>query len=368
MYADPLNHRAERGVSIVELMVGMVIALLVGLVASSSALLFTSSQRQGISTAGASVRTSSALASIKEDIAQAGLGFFGDTTYMCQSLNFSVGGADHSSAAFSPLRVTRAGDFDQIDIIYADQVAGGASVLAKTITGISSVELETYLPADAANPGQAVLLSPTVASGPGPCTVRSITGVAAFTADTPQTLTFGAAAAGNRHNQVIFAPAPAYAAKSRVTLLGNLEWRRYRVVGGDLVMERPLVPGDTPAVLVRNVVALRTQYGIVAAAGGSTTFTGWQNPDAPGWGPLLAVNVNRLRALRIGVLTRSEQPEKPDKDSGVCEASATAPQLLGTDVVVADTGAISWKCFRYPASTVIVPLRNWAMGMRPIPS
>jgi type IV pilus assembly protein PilW len=364
--SSPLRSRRQRGVSIVEMMIGMVIALLVGLVAASSARLFSASQRQSIGAAGASMSATSAVAAIKENIAQAGLGFLSDAAFLCPSLNFSVDAANLSMAAFSPLRVTRTGNLDQVDVFYADQVASGANVIADSITGVSSVELRSFLPVDAVNLGQAVLLSPPPDSiGVVPCTVRSVTGVTASTDTTPQILSFVAAGVGSRHNQVNFGAVPAYPLTSRVTLLGNLDWRRYRVLNGNLVMERPLVAADTPAVLVRNVVAFRVQYGVVGPNNGDMTFTGWQEP-AGAWSPLTAANVSRLRAVRIGLLMRSEQPEKPESN-GSCTASPNVPRLIDTDIAVADVGAISWQCYRYPSVTTIVPLRNWAMGMRAMP-
>ena len=52
--------RAQRGLSLVEIMVGMVIALLVSLAASGSASVFTASQRQGIGAGGMTVNSGSA--------------------------------------------------------------------------------------------------------------------------------------------------------------------------------------------------------------------------------------------------------------------------------------------------------------------
>jgi type IV pilus assembly protein PilW len=369
MYAAHNNAgpRSQRGVSIIELMVGMVIALLVGLVAASTAMVFTASQRQGVSAAGAATSSNSTMASIKEEVAQAGLGFFGDAAYLCPVLNFSVGATNFSSAAFSPLQITRAGNFDQLDFLYADQVAGGASVMARTINGISSVELASFLPVNAVTLGQAILLSP---DGPNlgvlPCTVRSVTAVAPFADPVGQTLSFAGAGTGSRHNEVNFGAAPAYVAKTRVTLLGNLDWRRYRVLNGNLVADRPLVAGDTPSVLVRNVVAFQVEYGVVADVAGSTGFAGWQAPAGAGWAPLSAANVARLRAVRIGLLTRSAQPEKPNETSGVCEATTASPLLFEDrdPITVPNAGTIDWKCFRYRTASTVVPLRNWAMGLR----
>jgi Tfp pilus assembly protein PilV len=75
--------RRQRGVSIIELMVGLVVAMLVGLAATSSAVVFTASQRQGIGVGGVVVNVGTALAALKNDAATAGLGFFGDSRYLC---------------------------------------------------------------------------------------------------------------------------------------------------------------------------------------------------------------------------------------------------------------------------------------------
>ena len=48
----PRARRVQRGLSIIEIMVGVVVALLVGLAAIGGAVSFTASQRQGIGTGG----------------------------------------------------------------------------------------------------------------------------------------------------------------------------------------------------------------------------------------------------------------------------------------------------------------------------
>ena len=60
-----LSARPQAGVSLVEVMVGMVVALIISLAASGSASLFGASQRQGVGAAGATVNASTALAAIK---------------------------------------------------------------------------------------------------------------------------------------------------------------------------------------------------------------------------------------------------------------------------------------------------------------
>jgi type IV pilus assembly protein PilW len=98
---------SQRGMSIIELMVGIVVALLVGLAAAGSAMMFTASQRQGIGTGGSAVNVGTVLAALKNDSANAGLGFFGDNQFLCSALNLSVNAAKVADdASFAPLRIT----------------------------------------------------------------------------------------------------------------------------------------------------------------------------------------------------------------------------------------------------------------------
>jgi type IV pilus assembly protein PilW len=200
--------------------------------------------------------------------------------------------------------------------------------------------------------GQAVLLAPP---NPGDaCVVRSVTAVTASTDETPQQLAFGST---GLHNQKDFTTNPNYLETSRVALLGTLRWTRFRLDGTDLVMERPL-EGDAQAVLARNVVAFRVQYGIAAA--GSAALSDWV--DATGdFASLDATEIRRVRALRVGVVTRSPQREKPDAD-GNCDATPAMPVLMGADTT---SDVTDWQCYRHRSSVNVVPLQNFVMGIAP---
>jgi type IV pilus assembly protein PilW len=344
----------QRGLSIVELMVALVVALLVALAAANSAQFFSSQQRQGVGTGNAGTGATNALASIEEDLGHAGLGFFGDRRFLCSSLRMSVNAVDHSIANFSPLTVVRTGQTDQIDIVYSEQVAGGATVeLSVSSTG-DEAALSTFLPVAV---GQTVLLAPPVVGDP--CTLRS---VSALDTHTPigatsdrQLLRFENTAV---HNQIAFAPPVTYAARAPVTVMGAIAWNRYRLLDGNLLFEQPLA--GTQGVLASNVVGLRVQYG-VSPDTATMAVTEWVEPDA--FGAITAANIARVRVMRVGLVVRSAQPEKPD-ELGNCSASEAQPLLLGESLNVPDVGTTSWRCFRYRQAQVVVPLRNVVMGLR----
>lgn len=342
---------AQRGLSIIEIMVGMVVALLVGIAATGGAAMFTASQRQGIGSGGTQINSASALAAIRDDAASAGLGFFGDNRFLCSNLNLSVGAnVIVDGTAFTPIAVRSEGASDRLDIVYATQVAAGTNVLIGAATTGDTATLRSYMPVDV---GQAVMLAPVT---PGdPCLVRTVTANTASTVDTPQSLAF---ANTGTHNQAAFTTNPTYADKARITLLGQVRWSRYRVEGTDLRYERPL--GGDPVVLARNVLAFRVEYGTAAA--GTTALASWDSAaSGSAFETLSPALLPRVRALRVGVVARSPQPEKRNA-AGDCEATTALPQLFGVTIT---PDVSDWQCYRFRTTIAVVPLRNLVMGMAP---
>ena len=67
-----------------------------------------------------------------------------------------------------------------------------------------------------------------------------------------------------------------------------------------------------------------------------------------------------MRAVRVGVITRSPQPEKPNS-AGVCEASTAKPQLFGVEV---EPDVADWACYRFRSAVLVIPLRNLVLGIK----
>lgn len=352
-------HRPRHGLSIIELMVGLVVGLLVSLAAVNSAQLFGALQRQGIGTGSGNANTASVLASIKNDVANGGLGFFGNLNYLCTTVNISVGATVMSDgAAFAPVQVTRVGNNDRIDIAYGTEVAAGAAVKTSGTSDGTSVALKTYLPVTA---NQAVLLAaPTVGT---PCLLRTVTTTPANpTATTKETLTF---ANTGTHNQAAFTTNPTYPDSSLVTLIGTPQWNRYELNGTDLQLTR-MLDGST-VTLLRNVMALRVQYGVAAVGapvqtdGSRAPLSAWQKSTDAGWTSVDNTNIGRIKAVQIGIMVRIAQKEKINKESGQCEATTAASLSLLGEPVTPDV--TDWKCYRYRTQIVVAPLRNVIYGL-----
>ncbi len=361
--------RRQRGASIVELMVGLVISLLVGLAATGAAISFTAQQRSGVGVSAVATNTNSVMAVMRDDVALAGLGFFGEGASLCTSLQLSVTNqAVQNGVAFSPLQVTRGTASDQLDVMYAERVESGATVRLHEASDGTTATLKSHLPVnlepvsntDLAKETASVLLTPAPGSAAaGPCLVRTVTAVTPGTPEQPYPqLEF--AATGLRNGAAFASPA-SFNTDARVTQLGKVQWSRYRVVNGQLLLDRP--QAGTSAIVARDVVAFRIRYGIAAAAAGSTSIEHWVEPEGA-FASLGAANVAQVRALRIGLLVRSPQRQKPDAN-GNCDATpADSQPRLFLPPRAAENLPTDWTCWRYRSSEIVVPLRNVAMGLR----
>lgn len=351
--------RPARGVSLIELMVGLVICLLIGLAASKSAQVFNAIQRQGVATGAGSSNALSALAAIKEDVAAGGMGFFANGSYRCTRLNMSIGNSVvANNAGFFPVQATRVGSNDRLDVVYAQDVSAGAWTDLKAVSNGSGATLNSLMPVTVAQQ-PAILLARKPTSLASPCLVRTVTAITPPTADAKQTLTFGITGA---HNQGVFAVTPDFEEQDPVVFLGNLNWNRYELQGTNLVITRRT--NNTTATLLPNVIAFRVQYGVTNA---STAVEDWENADAGGWTTINELNAPRVRAVRIGLVVRSPQREKEDPTDNKCKA---VPDDQNKVVLFKDTvtpvditpPGTDWKCYRYRTVELVAPLRNLVSG------
>jgi type IV pilus assembly protein PilW len=147
----------------------------------------------------------------------------------------------------------------------------------------------------------------------------------------------------------------------------------------------------TAATVSDNIVALKAEYGFDTRTGSAFDPTAGMQVSI--WSPTMinadggadgvagdAGDFQRIAALRIGVVARSKNPEKPNADgtctTTVASALATSPTVLFADAVPSGVAAapvtvslavandpVSWQCYRYRKFETIVPIRN--SGWRP---
>lgn len=338
--------RRQEGFSLVELMIGLVISLLVGLAAVGSAQTFMIAQRQSVNSGSALSDAVAASDTLKYEASQAGLGLV-VPNMNCTGLNLSAAGTTLSAAAsFFPVNIkVDAKAQTTLTVAYGTALEAANPAFINADSDGSSAELTGFLPISA---GQTILLAP--ADSPGPCTVKTASRVVPASGVQGQQIFFDA---GGLHNAVVFSPGVTYPAGSQMLLLGQFRLTKFSVNTGNLVMERPL-ESSKAVILARDVVGFTAQYGM----------TDGVNPSLSSWsyaeGALATLSVAtspNIRALRIGLVVRGAQREKPSS-TGACSATTTQPLLL--DRSLALTG--DWQCYKYRAISVVVPVRNLMMG------
>jgi type IV pilus assembly protein PilW len=136
---------------------------------------------------------------------------------------------------------------------------------------------------------------------------------------------------------------------------------------------------DNPAVwspLGVGVVALHAQYGLDAAvppAAWTHTVGAWKNGDSVLNQPSGA-NWQRLLAIRLALVVRSNQYEKPSSGS-VCDTTTTTknpptweadhPLATTTTIDVSGSSTVSsteWQCYRYNVVQTLETMRNMVWG------
>lgn len=120
----------------------------------------------------------------------------------------------------------------------------------------------------------------------------------------------------------------------------------------------------TPAIanelIAPEVIDLQAQYGIAPA--GSQVVDSWEDAAGLTWATPTAANRKRIKAVRIAMVVRSSQYEKPT--NGACETTTSDMVEKWSNWAVFNTENYpsDWQCYRYKVFETIVPLRNTLWG------
>lgn len=109
------------------------------------------------------------------------------------------------------------------------------------------------------------------------------------------------------------------------------------------------------------IIDLQVQYG-VAPAGGSQSVNEWVNASGPTWGNPAQADAKRIKAIRVALVARSTQYERPE--SGTCATTTPAMVSGWSSWAVFNTANYpqDWQCYRYKVFETVVPLRNVLWG------
>lgn len=359
----------QRGVSLVEIMVGMVIGMLVTLVIYQVYTTFEGQKRTTTGGGDAQANGLFSISTLEREVRMAGWGLTDSPLMNCNNIESyddsqSPPGPSPLYASLMPVRITdggtAAGSSDQISLRSSTSIAATSPAVVTRVLSNASAELEVSSTTGFSDNDIVV-----VASGPN-CTVGQVTHVQP--------------AAGKIQRNPglsIYNPTGGYRSSewepevdgAKIYNLGTLVQKTFSISNDVLNVVESTAAGATE--LASNIVSMKALYGISAGGGSqsverwvravpeASTGIDWSNPDT--------VNAQRIKAVRLAVVVRSPLMEKPDAD-GSCATTVVLPALWtstspANPVPVVDlSNTPNWQCYRYRTFQTVIPLRNilWA--------
>jgi len=146
-----------------------------------------------------------------------------------------------------------------------------------------------------------------------------------------------------------------YTTNARLFDLGPAPIRDvFSVASNQLVVVSAL---NSPAqnVVADNIVQLKAQYGKDDGSNGGTAGDG----IVDGYDTVTPANAtawNQVLVVRLGLVARSAQPEKPSGAGPACDTTTTAPTWSGGNFDV--SADANWMCYRYKVFETIIPVKN----------
>lgn len=408
-----LNAR-QAGFSLIELMISVVIGVLAMMFVMRTTIDFEAARRGSIGGSDSMQNGVVALFTMENDAAQSGWGLNDSILLGCNARFFDSQGYSQTPAVNSntgggiPLRlapvtvVFNGANPDQISFMSGTSDSGTGS----TGLSITANQGSTALSIDQIPFGykfrDVVAIAPTTAGGTcaaagtagSCCAIAQVSGVV----QTPPTLNI----ASDGTTATRFNPGGGLLAtfagpsQAKVFNLGDgnsLLFHTWDVSNGILRLRATELSGASaaPASAVTGIVSIKALYGFDTRLGAAFTpdlgmrIGRWSAGmiDADGDGTVGSLgDYQRMTSLRLAVVARSSESEKPDAD-GICrlddtvtphvpilqptvfasqEPAAIATVPIQVNVAVAGD-PINWTCYRYRVSETIVPLRNF--GWKP---
>ncbi len=327
---------ANAGFSLIELMIGLVIALVTTLVIGQVYSAFEGQKRTTSGGADAQQNGIMALFQIDKDVRAAGFGIRNAAAYGCP--------------AAVPVAVTpHAGghDPDSLTLRLGNSATQSAPNQFIALSG-NSITIENPN-AVGFQVGDSLLLYEPSNNN---CAVVSITAINRPGAGTPSTLTVNAAPAGTYFAQSteIYNLGPNYVvrtfaidpATSRLTQADN---------------------GGAPVELADNIVSLKVQYGKDDGSNGGTPDDGVVD-TYNALVPVTAVDWGRVISIRLAVIARNPLPERTAVSNQCTNTSGTVNNgpCAWPDSAAVPAPAINlpagWQNYRYFVYNTVIPIRN----------
>ena len=377
------QHRGARGMSLIEIMVGLVIAMLGILVIFSVLAIAEGRKRTTAAASDAQMSGAVALFSIERDIKQAGYGFgtFGAANPMNCTVNahdsLRSSGSQDFTFPLATAQITQgaSGAPDQLAAFYGntDLIVAGKSFTFSTNS--SKATSSTLGGRTGLLRGNALLIAgPVGTPAVLTCQLVEVTGNTNADAVTIDhgTGTYTAQAGGGtvtaRYNKTT---GPAFT-NGFIYDLGNTPRRNvWSIQNARLVVQDDLHWTDAdadgandPLAVYDDIVNLQAEYGVAVDSNGDGAL------DSIGsWTTTAPPDMSSVYAIRVGLLARSKQAEKTKVTTTAprwAAGSFTMSNADGTtdsdpgDVTAGDPN--NWRNYRYRVHETLVPIRNVVWG------
>lgn len=352
-----LHKSRQQGVTLIELMVGMVVGLLTTLLITQ--VLATAESQRRTAVTGNSAQVSGALAiySLQHDIQMSGYGITMNPTVLGCTINGQSTNA--VSMTLAPVTITfnaTAGYPDQITTLSGNK-AGALVPLVMTEDhpngGASFVVLNSF----SASVGDTMIATPLDITT-RTCSMFTVTGTTATAIEHAATGTW------NNNLPGTF-PASGYQNKSTLLNLGPaFVQRRYQISANMTLQTQDRSPTTgqlgTAQDAFPDIVNMRALYGM--DTNGDNAIDSYSNTT-----PTTNAQWKQVIAVRIAILARSSEREKaaihaatPDSlawsvRNAPADAAMTAYQLK---YHAADDTSSDWQYYRYKLYDTVIPLRN----------
>lgn len=351
------NIHTNKGFSLVEIMVGLVIGMLAMIVVMQVYALFEGQKRT--STGGSDAQTNGgvALFTLEREIRMAGYGMTNPNGLLCpKGINIYYNGTTVSDgASLAPVTIIDGGTGpDKIIMVRSDSGFGAIPTSIVKQMPTPSSELTADGPAGL-NQNQMFLVGDP--AGSKVCTLMQMSQDPQKTGNGWNLQHNSGSYPYNPPNPAnVFTDAPQYTIGDIIINMGNFVHRRYEILCDHLTEVNPTVVTSpytctNTTLLVDQIVNIQAQYGVATA--GTQKVNEWVDATGTTWAAPTGDNVKRIKAIRIAVVARSPQFEKEVVSPTSISLWSGGPSMsLSTDQ----------QHYRYKVFETIVPIKNiiWA--------
>jgi type IV pilus assembly protein PilW len=371
MRTNAISSRHQRGFSLIELMVGVVIGLLTVLVITQ-VMTLAEGKRRTISTGSdAQINAALAMFTLQRDIEQSGYGATANPAGLGCPVKYQYGSAGTAgSFTLAPTLITAGSSStvpDSVTVLQANTTGFSTPML---LTGSHSTTDNHFSVSSSLGVavGNQMIAAPATWNASNWCTLFSVTSNTASAdttlsnANVPHVVSSSGAGQWNQNSLL---PAAGYASGGYLVNLGSLVLRTYSISATGNLQSTELSPTTgsftTPQDLYPQIVNLKALYGKDTGTDGVVdTYESAAPATNADWSKVLSV--------RVALVARSGQYEKdvvttaaPQWDLGSVAAVPSGATCNGTHkcvtLGVSQVGT-DWQHYRYKVYETIVPLRN----------